>query len=728
MSKMNKYPYGGGYYPLIHDKREWKRDLLLMKESGINIVRTAELFNTWDRIEKEEGKFDFEFLDEFFDLCEELDMKILLGTGTASPPYWIHEKYPDVNILSNTGKQYPNNVSYTWACIDNPGYLKEAERYMRTLIERYKDHPALDSYQLHNEVGFPFMPIENGGLDIYCYCEHSKKNFRKWIKEKYKTLDNLNHAWTWSATNTPCLTWDQVEPAYVKPTSWSSITRWLDWRLFWMDNFTNFIKWQNDIVKSVDKDHPTTTNIFYMKSFDAFGTLMGLDQFEMAKQVDYIGYDLYPGSGDKLVKRPEFTSMFLDHGKSISKPLGKPYWIHELESGPINGWILGPDRNTNSDDLVRNAFECLGHDAKFMLYQGWREWDFQPLHWGGIVDLDGNKTDRNIGCSLIGKFLDENSEYLLNSRTKKGDIAILTSKENSIVVNGVGQEEFLKTATRAAYRMFWEKGFNVDFITPEHLENGYAKDYKAICMPFMAVITEETAEGLSKYVEDGGILIGTARCGMLGKNGWYNHKIPCFNLQNVFGVNAVEVWSKGKYKATYKGKNYDCYWHKEKLQILNKNLKVLARFYDDTPVATVNNYGKGKALYFGTHADAAYLENNSFLMWDVLDDVLKEKSIKPRIKTEYTNRIQREIETHSLSYGNEEMIIVTNYVNPERQSSFFIKGKKKVRIYIDSDKEIKSITNYYKNEKVEWTKVDDSVEIELEVTKDKIEILKIVWG
>ncbi|MFD3157858.1 beta-galactosidase [Haloimpatiens sp. FM7330] len=724
---MNKYPYGGGYYPLIHDKSEWKKDLLLMKEAGINIVRTAELFNTWDRIEPEEGKFNFDFLDEFFDLCEELDMKILLGTGTASPPYWIHEKYPDSNILSNSGKQYHNNVSYTWACIDNPGYLKEAERYIRTLVERYKNHNALDSYQLHNEVGFPFMPLENGGLDIYCYCEHSKNKFRHWMKEKYKTLDSLNYAWRWSATNTVCTKWSQVEPPYVKPTAWSSVTRWLDWRLFWMDNFTNFIKWQNHIVKSMDEKHPTTTNIFYMKSFDAFGTLMGLDQFEMAKQVDYIGYDLYPGSGDKLKSRPEFSSLFLDHAKSIAKPLGKAYWIHELESGPINGWMLGPDRNTNSSDLMRNAFECLGHDAKFMLYQGWREWDFQPLHWGGIVDLDGNKTDRNIGCEKIGKFLDENSEYLLKSRTSKGDIAILTSKENSIVINGVGQEEFLKNAIRSAYRIFWEKGFNIDFITPEHLESGYAKDYKAICMPFLTLIKENTAKNLQKYVENGGILIGTARCGMIGEHGWYNHKIPCFNLQNVFGVNAVEVWAKGDYKATYKNKNYDCYWHKERLDILDENVNVIARFFDDTPAATVNKFGKGTAIYFATHADAAYLEKQSYLMWDIIDDIFKQEKIRPYIYTEYTNRIQKEVDVHSLKNEEKEMLIITNYVNSNRINSFFINGKKKIRIYIDNEYDIKSIKDYYEQREISWKRDERGINIELEINKNEIKVLQIVW-
>ena len=48
---MAEFLYGGGYYPLLEKKENWERDLDSMRKAGINIVRTAELFNTWDRIE-----------------------------------------------------------------------------------------------------------------------------------------------------------------------------------------------------------------------------------------------------------------------------------------------------------------------------------------------------------------------------------------------------------------------------------------------------------------------------------------------------------------------------------------------------------------------------------------------------------------------------------------------------------------------------------------------------
>lgn len=720
---MQEYSYGVGYYPLMHDKEDWSRDLCTMKEMGINFIRTAEIFNGWDQIEYEKGKYHFDFLDEFFDLCAKNKIGILLGTGSSSPPYWLHELDPDVNILSNHGKKFPNNGTYSWACRNNNNYIDACKNYTETLVNRYKDHPALFAYQIDNEIGYPFMPLQEGDIDIYCYCDYCKKKFREWLKKKYTTLKNLNYAYRWSTTTTYHTSWEQVEPPYVKPTSWSSVTRWLDFRLFHMESIVDFVKWQNDLIKKLDNVHPTSTNIFYLKSQDPLGVLTALDQFEMAKVVDYIGYDLYPGSGDKLESKPEFSSMFLDHARSITKPLNKDYWIAEIESGPINGWVLGPHRNTKPFDIERNGYEVIGHDAKSILYMGFREWDFQPLHWGALVDLDGNPTERVNAAKNLGEFLANNSHFLLNSTTSKGEIAILVSKENQIVINGMGQEKFLLKALRGAYRVFWEKGYHIDFITPEHLIDEYAMDYEVICMPFMSMIEQDLAEKLGEYVKKGGLLIGNARNGYLGENGWYNHNMPCFNLKEVFGVNVLEAWSNVEPKISFNHKEYDGHWHKERLDIVQDSVEILGRFWDDTPAVTLNNYGEGKALYFATHPDVAYIENNSFLMWDVLDKVFADLYIEPYIKVDYVNRNVKEIDVHSLMHGDKEFLIITNYVN-RKHKNFFNSDKKNVRIEVGKSN-IQKINDYHTKEEIDFITSNNYSKFEITIEKNKVKVIEI---
>lgn len=515
-----------------------------MKDCGISLIRTAELFCSWDQLEPEKGKFEFEWLDEFFDLCKKYEMKILLGTGTASPPYWIHTMYPDVNITNNHGEQYPNQASYSWACFDHPGFLLEAERYITTLVKRYGHHEALYAWQIHNEISFPFMPLGGTGVDVYCYNEPSCEKFRNWLKKKYKTIDALNEAYSWGASHTRHLSFEEVEPPKAMPFAWASVTRWLDWRLFWMENTVQYVKWQNDIIKKYDTQHLTTTNIFFLKSQDPFGVLTGLDQFEMAKVVDVIGYDIYPGSGNKVEKMPEFSSMCLDMGRSTADALGKDYWLLETESGPINGWVLGPSRNVNGKDLYRNVLDAVSQKAKVCLYQGFREWDFQPIHWGGLVDLDGNPTERLDSAAQIGTLLHRMKDAIGEGRTEKAKIAIAMSKENAIILKGIDQEKFLHKALRGAYRVFWEKYLQVDFVSQDMFTEEQLKQYKLVYLPFFTYMTEEMAKGLASYVEQGGTLIGTARMGMLGCHGWYNHQMPCFELQKAFGIDAREAYSE----------------------------------------------------------------------------------------------------------------------------------------------------------------------------------------
>ena len=72
----------------------WREDLERMKKTGIEVIRIAEF--AWSKIEPEEGVFTYEFFDEFLDLADEVGMKVIFCTPTATPPAWLTEKYPEV--------------------------------------------------------------------------------------------------------------------------------------------------------------------------------------------------------------------------------------------------------------------------------------------------------------------------------------------------------------------------------------------------------------------------------------------------------------------------------------------------------------------------------------------------------------------------------------------------------------------------------------------------------
>ncbi len=659
-------PYGTTYPPLFFDETDWKRDLELMAKAKMNVVRTGDI-GTWDQIEIYEGKISLDRLARFYDLASQYDIHILLSTGTASPPLWLAKKYPDVRIRSNRGEDYPLGTSYHWACIHHAGYLKTCENYINTLAEFAMRQPNHFGWQISNEIGFPFNPTrESNDIDLYCYCEHSKTAFIKWLQEKYGNLDALTKAWAWSTTNFHYTSWDEAFPPEALPKAWASVTRWIDWRLFWQQTFADHAGWQHDLIRQQDPDHPTSVNIFNFKSYDRFGTYTGLDQWKLSGEVDHIGYDLYPGSGDKLASRPEHNSIFLDHGRSVSLYAQSDFWLHEIESGPIGGWLLGPDRNTNEKDILAMCFEALGHNGKLLVYMPWREWVFQSLHWGALVDLRGRPTARYEAAKIIGEYIYKNKAFLKEAQVARGEVAILESKANAIFLRGVGQENELFDAQRGAYLSFWEQGYRVDFITPVQLSGETLRQYRFVCMPLMGLISLEAAQSLLDYVEGGGILIAFSRNGTLDECGWYQLDLPIPTLGKAFGIRQIEADTLADQKIILGGRSYTG-WLNRDLLTLEEGTEILGSFDDGHPAVTLAEVGKGVGIYIATQADGGMAKSRNPLLLDVIMNVAARLGIRPHLVIDYPQKSGREIDAHVLDTPWRTEILLVSYLDQPAQ-------------------------------------------------------------
>jgi beta-galactosidase GanA len=670
----NRFPYGASYSPLIYAEEEWERDMSLMRDASMNLVRIGDVHGSWDRIEPREGVFEFPLLENFYKAANKLGIDILLSTGTSSPPLWLAMKYPDISLLSSRGERYPLGASYHWACIHHPQFLNAAEGYVTRLAEFVMRHPNHFGWQISNEIGFPFMPArEKNELGLYCYCEHCQRVFREWVQKKYRTLDALTYAWSWGTTNFVYNDWDEIFGPESLPASWSGVTRWIDWRLFWQEAFANFAGWQHNLIRAIDAEHPTSVNTFNFKGYDRFGTFMGLDQWKIAEQVDHIGYDLYPGSGDKRATRPEHNSIFLDHGRSVSESTRKDYWIHEVESGPIGGWLLGPNYNTDENDILNNNIEALGHNAKLILFMPWREWGYQPIRWGALVGLDGSSTPRLNAAAKLGKFIQENAEFFKKATVPQSEVAILESKPNAIFMRGVHQEEILFNAQRGAYRAFWEQGFSVDFITPKHLEMGNLTKYRYICLPLLGLLPENHTELLEDYVHGGGILIGFARLAALDENGWYHFQYPLKSIRNIFGIDQIEPDTLNDNKVIFNDQIYDGALNRDIVEII-EGTEVLYWFSDGHPAVTRARLGDGFGVYICTQADVAFLDNpEDNLLAEIIKLVNSTYQIQPRFWVDGNFNRSTGIDPHLLETSEKSLILFSNYSANCQTASFSLR-------------------------------------------------------
>ncbi|KAA3661541.1 MAG: hypothetical protein DWQ04_16160 [Chloroflexi bacterium] len=714
------YLYGASYSPLVFPESAWESDLRLMKEAGMNLVRTGDVHGSWDRVELQEGNYQLDTFIRFYEMAAQFDQQVIFTTGASCPPLWLQRKHPDVVILSNLGQQYPMAASYHWACIHHPAFLEASDRYLRNaLLPMALAQPNHFGWQITNEIGFPFMPTQqNAEIELYCYCEHCQAKFREWVQQKYGTLTAVSDAWMWGTTAFWYNEWDDIEAPRAKPSAWSGVTRWLDWRLFWQWAFANFARRQHDLIKQQDSPHPTSVNMFNFKGFDRFGTFTGLDQWQIAQNVDHIGYDLYPGSGNKLASRPEHNSIFLDHGRSVSQSAGTDFWLHEMESGPIGGWLMGPDYNTGPVDIWRNGFEALGHDVKLLLYQPWREWDYQPLHWGALVDLDGNETPRLKAAAGLGQFIRNHDAFLQTARVPRGEVAILESKANAIFLRGVNQEEDLFAAQRGAYRALWELDYRVDFITPAQVINGTIDDYKVVLLPLMGLIDAETAVSLSNFVNNGGLLVGFARCGTLDHQGWSHHQLPISGLREAFGLVRVEADSPPVPPIRWNGRSYPGYKNRDLVEAMAETA-VLATFEDGNPAITLAKYGTGHGLYIATQADSGYLQTEGGLLKTLMADLLPQLGIKPGVTISYTDKNIREIDPHLLVTPSRSMILLANYHQQDVTARVAVKGNGRSPHAI--------VAGILEEEPVRWDQQDDTILIDITLPQEEPMAITIDW-
>ena len=72
-------------------------------------------------------------------------------------------------------------------CLDNTEAQAAAERFLTTLVERYRNHPALLGYDLWNENTYP----GGGARKMNCYCEGTRQKLREWLQARYGSLQVL---------------------------------------------------------------------------------------------------------------------------------------------------------------------------------------------------------------------------------------------------------------------------------------------------------------------------------------------------------------------------------------------------------------------------------------------------------------------------------------------------------------------------------------------------------
>src|SRR5579864_2019928 len=100
--KMETILYGAAYYPEYMPYERLDKDVELMQQAGINVVRIGE--SGWGLWEPEDGRFEYAWMDRVVDRMQKAGIKVIMGTPTYSIPAWMYKEHPEIVVTKLNGQ------------------------------------------------------------------------------------------------------------------------------------------------------------------------------------------------------------------------------------------------------------------------------------------------------------------------------------------------------------------------------------------------------------------------------------------------------------------------------------------------------------------------------------------------------------------------------------------------------------------------------------------------
>ena len=581
-----EFLHGGDYNPdqWLEYPEIIKEDVRLMKLAHINCA-AINIFG-WSAIEPEEGKYEFEWLDNIMDDLYKAGVNIILATPSGARPAWMSEKYPEV-LRVNADRTKNLHGQRHNHCYTSPVYRQKTSELNRKLAERYKNHPGLILWHISNELGGD------------CHCELCQERFRNWLKEKYhNNLDELNSAWWTGFWSHKFNSWSQIEsPSPLGEMQVHGHN--LDWRRFVSDMHIDFYKSEIAPIREITPNIPVTTN--FMGDYPRMGLFGGINYGDFAKEVDIVSWDEYPAWHNNWETTEELASnVGFVHDVYISLKGGQPVWIMESTPSLVNWHKINKGKRPGMHLL--SSLQGVAHGADSVQYFQWRKGrgSSEKFH-GAVVDHCGHENTRVFReVTEVGESLKKINEVCGTS--VDAEVAIIFDWENRWAIDDCqalnNENKGYIESCEEYYRVFWRKGIPVDVIT---MDADFSK-YKLVIAPMLYMVKPGVAERINDFVRNGGNFVTTYFSGIVNENDL------CFlggfpgPLREVTGIWAEEIdtlYDTDVNYIEYEGKEYKV---KDYCDVIHaENAEVLARYttdyYKGMPALTRNRYGNGNAYY-----------------------------------------------------------------------------------------------------------------------------------
>lgn len=701
---------------------EWRNDLQQIKDLGFNTVRT---WVEWAACEPERGRYNFANLHLLMRLANEVSLKVFIQMYVDSAPDWVAHDFPHALFEAQSGdKVFPQAAP--GACTDNHDVMEAVLNFYTETAKVASSYPNFFGWDLWSE---PHI-INWASLDYipnvqFCFCPGTRAKFRNWLEKKYGSIGELNTAWYRNFTN-----WSQVDPPRFSTIL--SYTDFIDWKTFIYEKLVDDMRARYNAIRKADPKslitaHAVGASLFQSPHVGAGAT----DDFLMARPLDYYGVSLYPKHNhpDRAWSVTTLRTV-MDFTRSANREKGG-WFVGELQAGLGTISLLISDPVTADDHRIW-AWSAIAKGAK-----GVNIYAYYPMSSGyeaggyGLINLDGTLTDRSVKAGQIAAVVDENQQLLLSSTPVKAEVGIVYNPLTQMV-GGMQRRDYPAALTNSLigyFQSFANHNIPVDFIHREHIENNDLSQYKLVIIPYPIMFTRKAAEGLRKFVANGGYVMAEARMAWNDDRGYASEIIPGLGLHDIFGVREDEVRMRENLNLTITGLKHPALvglkpgdllkgslYSQSAKPLEGSSVQVLATTEQGQPAIVNSVYGKGEAMLVGSYLGMANFPDVNPANDRFFINLTNWAGIKQPFTTSLDGRTSAQVEVRLQENRNGQLLFIINHSDSAEELVVNLKVEKN-RYY--------KLREIIAGNQVTLESVNNTLKIETNINRKQVQVWEI---
>lgn len=608
-----RLPIGAMYAPFCRtkyvDQSAWDGDIKTMSELGYTCLHG---FAEWWRIEYVKGQFDFSQTDYLIETAFRHGVTPIINVATQNGvgyymPGWMMDEYKGQGMVDNDGHAR-NSIpcEYPSACMDDPWYQVYARRYLRALAKHYANDARIGGWVIWGE---PVLSFEGKPI---CYCEHTIKKFREWLRKKYAgDIDRLNSAW---GNEGPAHYADFtcVRPPVGQSAQRGSYASWGDFRTFMDENLAGHILEADRLFKECGATQPTIAELFcYVGDSNAW---------ELSKSADIVGVSNF--------LRPGFeTELVMTIANSLAKPQRKSFFVVEANGGPR--YPNYDKRTPGGAELVSEAAQMLGSGAKGLMYWCYRPRlsDFEAGTFG-MCKVDGAPLKRARDAGEFARAI-QPLAGLIQSLEWRSEVAVFSSRITEHLSPADNMRENYSNAVQGAMRALLDAHITPQLINEEWLRAGMLEGFKALVLPCAYILDDDVIDIIADFAERGGLVIADQYLGMKRASGVAHMTWPGGRLGEVFGIRREDVLyldHPSLIPETPMRVDIDTCFD----LVVCEGARVAMRF-GEQPLVTDHEYSLGAGVFLAWQAFCTYRKGAYRALRELLKERLGAFGVKPYI-------------------------------------------------------------------------------------------------